>query len=207
AFDADEGADLAPQRLQLNLAEYVATLVAKQPAADDRPSTLYSGVKAKLAQDTHGIGLHGDAATQRLPMRLSLDEFDIEPAPTQRGRHGQAGDAAADDQQARNLQHVCLQTTSSIPKRQAPGLRTEPDGDEANAVTGGEHEGCLRDRADEIDKHPGRKGAKCGKCPPGIPAEALTGGADARWKEFGEIGGKGCEAADGKEAIERHEPK
>src|SRR5215471_10410657 len=97
--------------------------------------------------------------------------------------------------------------TSSVLKRYAPGLRTEPDGDEADPVAGGQQDGRQRHRAGEVDEHPGREGPESRESPPGIPAEALTGGADVGRKQLGEIGGEGPEAADGKKAVERHEPK
>src|SRR5262245_9742428 len=88
AVQTDERAYRAPERLQVVGAEHSPVLVAKQPAADDHSGALHSIRDAEPAQHAHAIGLYGDAAADRAPLRIALDELGREAALMQCRRGG-----------------------------------------------------------------------------------------------------------------------
>ena len=115
ALDADERADVAPQRLQLDVTEHLALLIQELPAVDSGSRARHGGVESDLAHCAHGVRLHGYAATNRVPMRIPFDDFGIEPAATQGGGQTQAGDATTHDQDVCTAHHTLPPTAASQP--------------------------------------------------------------------------------------------
>src|SRR5262249_44843595 len=105
ALDSDEWSDVAPQWLELDVAEHVALLIAELPAAKDGARLRHGGPDTELVQRAHGIGLNRDAGADRVPAQVALDELGIESALVQGGREAQAGNAAAANQDPSGTRH------------------------------------------------------------------------------------------------------
>jgi hypothetical protein len=95
--DADERAHVAPEIVEVDVAQQRAVLVAVLEPADDRAGPLDGG-GTESAQRAHGVGLHRQPGAEPAPPRVALDQLHLpRPAP-QRQIQAQAGDPAADDQ-------------------------------------------------------------------------------------------------------------
>ena len=98
--DAQAGADAVPQRGQVGAAQHGAVGVAERPARHDGGARVEIPADAEPAQRAHPIGVQDDPGTVGGPLRAGLDQLGPSAFAREGDRGGQAGDAAADDEDA-----------------------------------------------------------------------------------------------------------
>jgi hypothetical protein len=106
ALDADAGADIAPERLDIAFAQHLAGLVTEAPEADASPGPLHRRIEVQGAQHAYAVGVHHDTAALGAPRRAALDKLHPKALPAERTGERESRDPTTDDQDCLDFGHV-----------------------------------------------------------------------------------------------------